>query len=138
MRTRNNGFTLIELMVVVIIIGVLGAIIIPRYINRTKQVQIEATKISISSINMALKMYDIDNKTFPTTEEGLKALVEKPSSVGENWMGPYVEQELIDPWGHPYQYRCPSQNNHPDFDIWSWGPDGKDETDDDIVNWKKK
>lgn len=136
---KNKGFTLIELMIVVVIIGILSAIVVPRLINRTKDAEIGATKASITSISLGLKMYELDNGKFPTTEEGLKALVEKPSSTApDKWKGPYLEQELIDAWKHPFQYRCPSQNNHPDFDVWSFGPDGNDGTDDDIVNWKKK
>lgn len=139
MNNRNNrGFTLIELMMVVIIIGILAAIVVPRFVGQTGKAKIAVAKIVIRNISVALDRYEMENGAFPSTEQGLKSLMEKPTSapVPRDWSGPYLKEDPKDPWGNQYQYRRPSQNNL-DYDLWSWGPDGKDGTEDDISNWKK-
>ena len=132
-----TGFTLIELMLVVIILSVLAAMIIPRFTGRAEQARIAAAQSDLGSISLTLRAYEIDNGRFPTTEQGLKALVTKPSTspTPNNWQGPYLEQEPLDPWKRPYQYKCPP-TNHIDFDLWSLGQD-EQSSEDDIVNWKK-
>ncbi|MBI5778579.1 MAG: type II secretion system major pseudopilin GspG [Planctomycetes bacterium] len=139
MNNKNNrGFTLIELMMVVIIIGILAAIVVPKFTGQTEKARRAAAKMEIRNISMALDRYEMENGAFPTTEQGLKALMEKPTSspMPRDWSGPYLKDEPKDPWQKPYQYRRPSQNGL-DYDLWSWGPDERDGTADDIPNWKK-
>jgi len=136
-REHKRGFTLIEILLVVVIIGALSAMIIPRLTGRSEQAKVAAAKADINShIATALKLYELDNGFFPTTAQGLKALEEKPSTspVPSNWNGPYVEREPIDPWGNPYQYASPGRHR-PDYDLYSEGKDKKSE-EDDISNWK--
>ncbi|MCM8800544.1 MAG: type II secretion system major pseudopilin GspG [Candidatus Omnitrophica bacterium] len=129
----KRSFTLIELMLVVIIIGALVAMVMPRLTGRGEQARVTAAKADIeSNIATALKMYELDNGTFPTTEEGLDALLTKPSSA-KNWQGPYLEKKPIDPWGRPYQYKCPGQYRA-DYDLYSLGRDGIVSADD-VKNW---
>lgn len=133
-RYPKYGFTLIELMLVIIIIGTLAAMVMPRLVGRTEQAKVAAAEADINSnIATALKLYEVDNGSFPTTEEGLNALLNKPGAASR-WNGPYLEREPIDPWGKKYQYRSPGQNR-PDYDLYSLGKDGR-ESDDDIKNWK--
>lgn len=136
-KKRNKGFTLIELMMVVIIIGVLAAMVVPKFVGRVGEAKKGVAKADIATIGNALDMYEMENGGFPTTEQGIKALMEKPSPAPQNWNGPYLKKEPIDPWQRSYQYRCPPTNNQADYDLWSLGPDGRDGTDDDITNWKK-
>jgi general secretion pathway protein G len=135
---KNEGFTLIELMMVVIIIGILAAMVVPKFTGKVGEAKKGVAKADISTISNALDMYEMENGAFPTTEQGLKALTEKPSPAPQNWNGPYLKKEPIDPWQRPYQYRCPPTMNQQDFDLWSSGQDGRDGTDDDITNWKKQ
>ena len=121
-----------------IIIGILAAIVIPRCVDGHGPAKQRVAKADIATISNALDMYKMGNGSFPTTEQGFKYLLEKPSPSPSNWNGPYLKREPIDPWRKPYQYRCPSQNNQQSFDLWSSGPDGKDGTDDDITNWVVK
>lgn len=129
----RKGFTLIELMLVVIIIGALVAMVMPRLTGRGEQARIAAAKADIQvNIATALKLYELDNGDFPSSEEGLGALLNKQASA-TNWNGPYLEKKPLDPWGREYKYRYPGEHR-PDFDLYSLGRDGV-ESDDDVVNW---
>jgi len=130
----KRGFTLIEIMLVVIIIGALVAMVAPRLTGRAEQARVTAAKADIQvNIATALKLYELDNGRFPTTEEGLDALLNKPASA-TNWNGPYLEKKPLDPWGRSYQYKFPGQHRA-DYDLYSLGPDGV-ESADDIKNWE--
>ncbi|MDD5643955.1 MAG: type II secretion system major pseudopilin GspG [bacterium] len=135
-RNFLSGFTLIELMLVVIIIGALAAMILPRLAGRSEQAKIAVAKTDVvANIPVALDMFEIDNGRYPTTEEGLKALVQQPGGL-ENWKGPYTKKnKFLDPWGKEYQYRCPS-NHATDYDLFSFGPDGV-QSGDDVNNWEE-
>ena len=123
---RMRGFTLIEIMVVVVIMGVLAALVVPRLMGRTDDARILAARQDIATLMQALKLYRLDNQRFPTTEQGLQALVTRPASppVPPNWKtGGYLDRLNRDPWGNPYQYLSPG--THGEVDIFSYGADGK-------------
>lgn len=131
----KRGFTLIEIMLVVIIIGALVAMVMPRLTGRGEQARSAAAEADIrSNIATALKLYELDNGNFPTTEEGLGALLTKPSSA-TNWNGPYLEKKPIDPWGREYKYKSPGDHRAGDYDLYSVGKDGVEGTADDVKNW---
>ena len=134
-----SAFTLIELMLVVIIIGVLAAMVLPRLAGRSEQAKMAVANTDISAnIAVALDLFELDNGRYPTTEQGLSALKVKPGdfSEGSNWHGPYLKKEPKDPWGKTYEYRCPATHEGKDYDLFSLGPDGV-ESNDDIGNWKE-
>lgn len=136
---RNKGFTLIELMVVLVILGVLAAIIAPKIMDRPDEARIVAAKQDISSLVQALKLYRLDNIRYPTTEQGLQALVTKPTiePIPNNWKsGGYLERLPKDPWGNAYMFLNPGRNG--EIDVYSLGPDGQsggEGKDADIGNW---
>lgn len=131
---KRQGFTLIELMLVVIIISALAAMVLPRLAGRSEQARTAAAKADISAnIATALKLYELDNGQFPTTSEGLQALLTKPGTAN-NWNGPYIEKEPIDPWGRKYEYKSPGQNRLQDYDLFSLGRDAQP-SEDDVTNW---
>ncbi|MDZ7841298.1 MAG: type II secretion system major pseudopilin GspG [Gammaproteobacteria bacterium] len=139
MRRDQKGFTLIEIMVVVVIIGLLATLVLPRVLGRQEQAQVEKAKADIQALSSALKLYKLDNYNFPSTQQGLEALRREPGGdpPANNWkQGGYIERLPADPWGNEYQYLSPGQ--HGEFDLWSWGSDGKPGGDDaaaDIGNW---
>lgn len=137
MFNKSKGFTLIELMLVVIIIGILVSMVVPRIAGRSKQARVAAAKADINAnVATALDMYELDNGSYPSTEQGLKALTTKPdiAPIPDNWNGPYVKKIPLDPWERPYVYKSPGVHNQ-DYDLSSLGPDGI-ESSDDITNWQ--
>jgi len=137
---NNKGFTLIELMVVIVIIGVLAALAVPKLAGRSEAARITAAEADIKgNISLALRLYEVDNGRYPTTQQGIAALLAKPSSppVPRNWKGPYLEEEPQDPWGNAYQYKFPGTHPPKDYDLSSYGSDGV-QSDDDITNWKSE
>ena len=124
-RSLQRGFTLIEIMVVVVIMGVLAALVVPKLLNRAGESKVAAAKVDISTIMQALKLYKLDNQRYPTTEQGLQALLTKPTSgpAANGWKaGGYLEKMPKDPWGNPYQYMAPGV--HGEVDVISLGADG--------------
>jgi general secretion pathway protein G len=125
-RHRPFGFTLIEIMVVVVIMGVLAALVVPRLMGRTDDARILAAKQDIATLMQALKLYRLDNQRFPSTEQGLQALVTRPTvaPVPPNWKtGGYLDRLNRDPWGNAYQYLSPGTRG--EVDLFSYGADGK-------------
>ena len=134
----QSGFTLIELMVVMVILGILAGLIVPRIMDRPEEARRTKAAIQIQSIEQALKLYKLDNQRFPTAEQGLKALVTKPAvnPVPPNWK-PYLEKLPNDPWGRPYQYLNPGVKA--EIDVMSFGADGQaggEGKDADIGSWQ--
>lgn len=133
-RNRRRGFTLIEIMLVVVIIGILAATIGPRLSGRTNSARISTTKQSIKALESALGMFEVRAGRFPTSEEGLDALLEKPNDLtDEEWDGPYLKEWPQDAFKEDFIYRSPGEINS-DFDLISKGPDKREGTDDDIDN----
>ena len=121
----SHGFTLIEVMVVIVILAVLAALIVPKVMGRPDEARITAARQDIASVIQALKLYRLDNMRYPTTEQGLQALVKQPTTppVPQNWKGNgYLERMPKDPWGQPYQYLQPGL--HGEIDVFSLGADG--------------
>lgn len=141
-RSRQRGFTLVEIMVVVVIIGILGALVVPKLLGRTGESRVTAARTDIKTLKSALQLYKLDNQRYPTTEQGLQALVQKPTSgpAANGWKdGGYIERLPKDPWGNAYQYLQPGL--HGDIDIFSLGADGQPGgtgEDADVGSWDDK
>ena len=141
-RRHQQGFTLIELMVVIVILGILAGLIVPRIMGRPEEAKQLKAKLQIESLETSLKLYKLDNGTYPTTEQGLQALIEQPTSgaLPQKWReGGYVEKGRLpkDPWGGDFVYLSPGV--HGDFDLISYGADGVpggEGRDKDINNWE--
>ncbi len=136
MRKLQTGFTLIEIMVVVVILGILASIVVPKIINRPDQARIVKAQQDILAIENALNLYRLDNGFYPTTDQGLQSLIQQPQSTS-NWKsGGYLRQLPIDPWSNEYQYLNPGA--HGEIDIYSYGPQGiaaGEGSEDVIANW---
>jgi len=135
----QRGFTLIEIMVVVVIMGILAALVVPKLMGRTDDARIQAARQDIGTLMQALKLYKLDNQRYPTTEQGLQALVTKPTNgpAANGWKsGGYIDKLPKDPWGTPYQYLSPGIKG--EVDIFSYGADGQpggEGNDADIGSW---
>ncbi|MBA0446344.1 type II secretion system major pseudopilin GspG [Stenotrophomonas maltophilia] len=136
-RARQQGFSLIEIMVVVVIIGILAALIVPRLMDRPDQARVVAARQDIAALMQALKLFKLDNGRYPSAEQGLQALVKPPQGGGAMPVTPYLDRLPNDPWGHPYQYQIPG--THGDIDVFSLGADSKaggDAGNADIGSWQ--
>ena len=134
---RTDGFSLIELLVVIIILGLISALVAPKFFGKVDKAKTKTTKAQIELLGSALDSFRLDNDRYPTSDEGLNALREKPDER-KDWDGPYLPKPVpLDPWGRPYLYQCPGE--HGDYDLYSYGRDGAEggeKTDQDIVSWE--
>ena len=137
---QHKGFTLIEIMIVIVIMGIMASLVVPKIMGRPDEARIMASKHDIAAILQAIKLYSLDNQRLPTTEQGLQALVTKPNTapLPRNWKsGGYLDKVPKDPWGNPYQYLAPGL--HGEIDVFSLGVDGKlggEGNDADIGSWE--
>lgn len=125
---RRGGFTLIELVVVLIVLGLLAGVVGPQIFGRVTEARTVTARTQLDLLGVALDNYRLDNGAYPTTEQGLAALREKPvrEPVPANWRGPYLRRDVpLDPWGRPWIYRCPGERNRSGYDLMSFGRDGK-------------
>ncbi len=134
---KTGGFSLIELLVVIIILGLLSALVAPKFFGKVDKAKIKTAKAQIELLGAALDSFRLDNGRYPTTDEGLNALREKPQGL-EDWDGPYLPKPVpLDSWNKPYIYKCPGE--HGEYDLFSYGRDGVqggEKSDQDIVSWE--
>lgn len=122
---QQAGFTLIEIMVVVVIIGILAALVVPKVMGRPEQAKVTVARGDLKAIASALEMYRLDNRRYPDTQQGLEALVQRPPSGADNWNPEgYLGRLPVDPWGKPYLYLAPGSKGA--YDLWSYGADGRE------------
>jgi general secretion pathway protein G len=131
--SRARGFTLVEMLLVLVILATLAAIVIPKMAGRGQQAKVTAAKSQINSMELALDSFEVDNGYFPKSG-GLNDLVDQPAGA-TGWKGPYLKAIPLDPWGNPYTYDYPGKHNANGYDLLSNGPDERAGTDDDINNW---
>jgi general secretion pathway protein G len=123
LKGKTRGFTLLELLVVIVIIGLLAGYVAPRYFSQVGRSEIQVAKAQIESLEKALDQYRLDTRRYPSAEEGLQALVSKPENAA-GWNGPYLKKAVpADPWGRPYAYRTPGQKS--EYEVFTYGRDGK-------------
>ena len=139
-RKRNKkGFTLVELLLVLVILGVLAGIVVPRFAGQTERARETAAETQISAFKTALSTYEVDMGGYPKGKDGLKELIAQPRNA-KNWRGPYLEKNEVpkDPWGNDYIYESPGKHNPNSYDLMSMGKDGRVGGDDDVTNWTTK
>jgi general secretion pathway protein G len=139
-RRKEDGFTLVEMLVVITIIGLIMGLVGPRVLNYLSDSKVKTARIQIESLTSALDLYYLDNGNYPTSNLGLAALVQKPGDAS-NWNGPYLKGTTVpnDPWGHPYVYVFPGLQGNP-YDIVSWGSDGQEggtQYAADVTSWQR-
>jgi len=123
---------------VLVILTTLAAVIVPKFTRRSEQTRVTAARTDIANLEVALDAFEVDTGRYPTTEEGLTALLQQPSDV-KSWSGPYIKRGLPkDPWGNPYVYKTPGDHNTSGYDLYSFGPNGQEGGDDDIDNWSER
>ncbi|MCI0498154.1 MAG: type II secretion system major pseudopilin GspG [Planctomycetales bacterium] len=133
-----TGFTLIELLLVLVILAALATVVVPKFTKRSEQAKITAAQTDIANMEVVFDAFEIDIGRYPTTSEGIRALIDQPSNA-EGWKGPYLKRGVPnDPWGNDYIYRQPGQHNEYGYDLSSPGPDGQTGTTDDIINWSEE
>jgi general secretion pathway protein G len=137
----NKGFTLLELLLVLVILAALTYMVVPRFTGRSRDARIATARADVLlNLATALDLYEMDNGRYPTTEQGLEALIRRPAREPAplNWNGPYLKRPVYpaDPWGNRYVYRCPPRISDVDYELLSLGPDGLEDTGDDIVSWE--
>jgi len=131
-KQRQRAFTLIELLLVLVILGILAAIVVPKFSGRTEQARMTAAQSQIATFGPALDAFEVDNGYYPKGKSGLNDLVQQPRDA-QGWRGPYLKSDIpLDPWGHPYVYEYPGKHNPASYDLMSLGPDGRAGTDDDV------
>jgi len=134
-RRARGGFTLVELLLVLLILGILAAIVVPKFTGRSEQARVAAAQTQIANFGVALDMFEADNGYYPKGKNGLNDLLVQPRDA-TNWKGPYVKGEIpVDPWKNEYVYECPGKHNEKGYDLSSMGFDGRPGTEDDIVSW---
>lgn len=134
-RRKTAAFTMVELLLVLAILATLAAIVVPKFTGRTEQARVTAAQTEISGVELALDAFEIDNGYYPQGDDGLDALFKDPGDA-PNWRGPYLKKPVVnDPWKHAYKYECPGRHNETGYDLMSFGPDGREGGNDDIVNW---
>ena len=138
-QVLRSAFTLLEVLMVIVILGVLAALIVPQFSGTRKKAMIDSTRIQIQGLDNDLERFKMDCGRYPTTDEGLDALVHKPDDeeIADKWAGPYLKKLPKDAWGEDLIYTQPGQYNEDSYDLSSKGPDRQEGTEDDITNWEK-
>ena len=135
-QCSRRAFTLVEMLLVLVILGTLAALVLPKFGGRAEQARVTATQTQISAFSTALEAFEVDNGYFPKGKDGLRDLVQQPKDTPQ-WHRS-LDSIPNDPWGHPYIYECPGKHNEAGYDIMSMGPDGRAGSDDDITNWDQQ
>jgi len=134
---RDAGFTLVEMLLVLVILATLAAIVVPKFAGRSEQAKVTAAQAQLANFEIVLDAFEVDNGFYPKGSTGLRALIEPPGEA-KNWRGPYLKQDIpLDPWGNEYVYEYPGKRNLKGYDLYSPGPDGRSGNEDDITNWSQ-